>query len=139
MTANYIKRKFYSDPKFQGVRKKYVGKLMGFGDDWIFYIQYRDRQTQKVVNKKLGKLSEGWTPRKAAIMRDKFIQDTLPTSQFSSEAQPLLQTRTKPMDSFTILTDEPPNINDITLKEIWEDYKIRHQDDSTIARRNSEF
>lgn len=71
MTANYIKRKFYSDPKFQGVRKKYVGKLMGFGDDWIFYIQYRDRQTQKVVNKKLGKLSEGWTPRKAAIMRDK--------------------------------------------------------------------
>lgn len=133
----YDREKLYPESKYQGIRKRYAGKVVGLGDDWIFYIQYRDRSTKKVVTKRIGKLSEGWTAKKAAIMRDRAIlasQNPEQTNQSSSS----IQAKSK-NDPYDLLTITPIDLDKVTLSDIWEDYIYINQDKSSISRLHSVF
>ncbi len=133
----YDREKLYSDPKYKGVRKRYAGKVTGIGDDWIFYIQYRDRSTKKVVNKKIGNLSEGVTAKKAAILVDKAIFDSLnPDKQNQSSNN--IQGQSK-SDFSDLLITMPIDFNKVTLFDVWEDYIYMNQDKRSVKRLHSIF
>lgn len=133
----YDRKKLYSDPNYKGVRKRYAGKVVGLGDDWIFYIQYRDRSTKKVVNKKIGKLSKGVTAKKAAILVDKAIFDSLnPDKQNQSSNNTQAQSKT---DFSDLLITMPIDFNKVTLFDVWEDYIYMNQDKRSVKRLHSIF
>lgn len=114
----YDREKLYPEPRYKGIRKRYAGKVIGLGEDWIFYIQYRDRTTNKVILKRIGKLSEGWTAKKAVIMRDKAMlasQNLDQQNQSSNNIQ--AQSETVFSDLLIATSIDPDNV---TLFDIWQ-------------------
>lgn len=123
-TEEIDRKKLYPDPKYTGVRRRYAGKVLGLGDDWIFYMQYRDKRTNRVLNKKVGKLSEGWTAKKVALLRDKTIYE----SQIDKEQTQFIETSSKRPEPYDFLSVNQVNIQDVTVLDIWNDYVFMNQD-----------
>lgn len=114
-------KKLYPDEKYQGVRKRYAGQKIGIGYDWVYYIQYRDRISQKVILKKIGKLSEGITAQKAAQIRDQLIFESI--NQKSNSLPKINQAVP------TLSVDEA---GEFTLLDIWEDYQRINQNKVSV-------
>lgn len=124
----YDRKHFYSDEKYKGIRKKYAGKIIGLGDDWTYYVQFRIKN--KVITKKVGKLSEGITAKKAAYLRDKMILE------YQSNLNDIQQKNSSELINNTQLDHEQENI---TLLAIWEDYQYIKQDKNSIKKLTSYF
>lgn len=133
----YDRKKLYPEPKYQGIRKRYAGKVIGLGEDWIFYIQYRDKTTQKVILKKIGKLSEGWTAKKAAIMRDKAMLASQNLDQQNQSSNNIQAQSKTAFSDLLIATSINPDT--VTLFDIWQDYIFMNQDKSSVSKLHSVF
>ena len=66
------KSRYVSEKRYPGVRKRSLGYVEGFGEDWVFSLNCRDK-TQKVRSDVLGKASEGWTMQKAFFEKERIL------------------------------------------------------------------
>lgn len=107
------KKRFETDKRYAGVRRRSSGFLEGFGEDYTYYIQYREKSTGKVVMLKLGKESEGWNFRSAYLEKERII-----------------------IAANTTLASQSVE-GDATIWEIWVDY-INYNDDrsGSVKRQN---
>ena len=94
--------KYVTDKRYPGVRKRFLGFVEGFGDDWMFSLNCRDKsQGGKVRNDNLGKASEGWTMRKAFNYKEKILHEGTVLEEKSYEEK---------------------SFEEITLKDVFMDY-----------------
>lgn len=63
---------YVSDKRYPGVRKRSLGYLEGFGEDWVFSLNCRDKD-KKVRYDVIGKASEGWTMQKAYLEKERIL------------------------------------------------------------------
>lgn len=124
----YDRKKFYSEEKYKGVRRRYAGKVIGLGDDWTYYVQFRIKD--KVISKMVGKLSEGITAKKAAYIRDKMILE------YQSDLN--IQVKQENKTELSI-TKTDCDQEDVTLLSVWKDYLYVKQDKKYTHRLISYF
>ncbi len=105
---------YQTDKRYAGVRRKSLGGLAGFGEDFSYYIQYRDKFTGKVVMNKVGNESEGWNFRSAYLEKEKRMMT--PAQRPTEEVVP----------------------GDATIWEIWFDY-VSFYDDRTETIKTQKF
>lgn len=86
---------YVSDKRYPGVRKRSLGYVENFGEDWVFSLNCRDK-SKKVRYDVLGKASEGWTMHKAFCEKERIL-----------------------LESFSI---EEKSFDTITLQDIFWDY-----------------
>lgn len=69
-------KRYITDKRFPGVRKRSLGFVEGFGEDWVFSMNCRDKNQQgKVRYDKIGKASEGWTMQKAYLEKERILAE----------------------------------------------------------------
>lgn len=100
-------KKYVTDKRYPGIRKRSLGFVEGFGEDWMFSLNCRDKNQQgKVRYDKIGKASDGWTMQKAYIEKERILSGI-------NEVQDII---------------ENTNFDTITLKDIFMDYSAYHSD-----------
>lgn len=91
------RKEYITDKRYPGVRKRSIGYVEYFGEDFMFSMNCRDKnQGGRVRYDQIGKASEGWTMQKAYLEKERIL----------AEGQ--------------IIKEKP--LDEVTLQDIFQDY-----------------